>query len=1036
MLLKKATLAALGISVCSLAIFSAQYDDRQKASKEGSAFRWPDGKRAAISLSFDDARPSQVDAGVPLFDRHRVKATFYVSPGRVQERLDAWKKAAANGHEIGNHSMNHPCTANFSWSRAHALEDYSLEQIRAELTGANAAIQRDLGIVPSTFAYPCGQKFVGRGRDLQSYVPVAAELFIASRGWMDENSNDPVLCDMAQLLGVPSDNRDFANIKPLIDGAAQSGRWLILAGHEIGQSDEPQTTQLQMLDDLCRYATDPANGLWIDTVQSVAGYILKQRGTATPPESFYQDPNQPADQRVEDLLARMTLEEKVGQMNMPCVYEDALGKDIPAKMEACRKFAEGTYEPGLGPGGGFFTLANTILHQGPRQQAEYFNELQKIALEKTRLKIPLLQTEEGTHGLMCSGATIFPEGPALGSTWDMNLLEQIYSVAAREARAVGIHQLFTLVVEPNRDPRLGRNQEGYSEDPFLCSRIAEAIVRGAQGDGVSSPEKVVAGLCHYPGQSQPASGLERGAMEVSERALREVFLPPWFAGIRKRGALGVMATYPAIDGTPVHASQKILTGILRQELGFEGLVLSEGGGLSTLIYEGLAANEKEAGPIALKAGLDVGISYEKAYMQFLVDNVKEGKVPMALIDRAVRRILRQKIRLGLFENPYVDPERAVRVSHVSASSDLALQAARESIVLLKNEKNLLPLRKDLKSIAVIGPNADNARNQLGDYTSKAILQKIVTVLDGIRGKVRPDTKITYVKGCDVVGTGSNEIDRAREAARNAEAAIVVVGENEWETPGKTGTDGEGYDAATLELTGRQEELVRAIHGTGTPTVVVLINGRPLATRWIAAHVPAMVEAWLPGERGGEAVADVLFGDYNPSGRLPVTVPRHVGQLPVYYNYKPSKEYWIRHGWGKPYADMNPEPLFEFGYGLSYTRFEYGNLNIENTQARAGNEIVVRADVKNTGTRQGVEVVQLYLRDVVSSVTTPVKQLRRFERVALKPGETKTVRFTLGPDDLALLNAHMRWVVEPGAFDVMVGSSSQDIRLKGTFEIVP
>ncbi|MFH1069992.1 MAG: glycoside hydrolase family 3 N-terminal domain-containing protein, partial [Candidatus Glassbacteria bacterium] len=322
----------------------------------------------------------------------------------------------------------------------------------------------------------------------------------------------------------------------------------------------------------------------------------------------YLDPQARIDCRVEDLLGRMTLEEKIGQLNWPCVYVDQLGEDISAKMESCRSFAAGGLVAGLGPGGGFFTLANTILHQGPAQQAAFFNQLQRIAQEQTRLKIPLIQVEEGTHGLMCSGATIFPEGPGLGSCWNMDLVRDIYAAAAAEARSVGIHQLFTLVVEPNRDPRLGRNQEGYSEDPFLCARIAEAIVKGAQGEDISSQDKVVAGLCHYPGQSQPVSGMEQGAMEVSERLLREVFLPPWEAGITKAGALGVMATYPEIDGIPAHASGFLLTHILREELGFKGVVLSEGDGFSTLTTRGVAGDQKEAGAMALRAGVDVGIT--------------------------------------------------------------------------------------------------------------------------------------------------------------------------------------------------------------------------------------------------------------------------------------------------------------------------------------------------------------------------------------------------------------------------------------------
>jgi beta-glucosidase len=756
---------------------------------------------------------------------------------------------------------------------------------------------------------------------------------------------------------------------------------------------------------------------------------------AAPDRPAYLDPSVPIDARVDDLLARMTLQEKVGQMNMPCVYEGRLGESVTAKTEACRRFAAGTHEGGLGPGGGFFTLANTILHEGPRQQALYLNELQEIA-RKTRLGIPLLQTEEGTHGLMCSGGTIFPEGLALGSTWDLALLDEVYSVAAREARAIGVHQVFTLVVEPNRDPRLGRNQEGYSEDPYLVSRIAETIVRAVQGRDVSAPDKVVAGLCHYPGQSQPASGLERGAMEISERMLRETFLPPWVAGIRGAGALGVMATYPAIDGVPVHASEKILTRILREELGFEGLVLSEGGGLSTLLYEGLAPSMKEAGPLALKAGVDVGISYEDAYMGDLVANVREGKVPEALVDRAVRRILRQKMRLGLFEKVLVDPDRAMATVHAPAHRDLALRAARGGIVLLKNEKDLLPLRKDLREVAVIGPNADNAANQLGDYTAQVVLQDVTTILEGLRAKLEPRTRVRYVKGCDVIGDATDEIAAAVSAARGAETAIVVLGENEWHAPWKTGTNGEGFDVASLDLTGRQEELLKAVHATGTPTVLVLVNGRPLSIRWAAEHVPAIVEAWLPGERGGEAVADVLFGDHEPEGRLPITVPRHVGQLPAAYDHKPSKAYWIREGWGKPYADMSPEPLFAFGHGLSYTRFAYADLRIAPSATGRDGTVEVSVGVSNAGKRPGKEVVQLYLRDPVASVVVPVQRLRGFEKVALGPGESRTVRFKLRPDDLALLDAELRWTVEPGVFEVAVGSSSRAIHLTGRFEVIP
>ena len=752
-------------------------------------------------------------------------------------------------------------------------------------------------------------------------------------------------------------------------------------------------------------------------------------------QPLYLDPAKPVEKRVEDLLGRMTLAEKIGQINMPCVYLRELGEDIQAKMEGCRRFTLGQSESGIGPGGGFFTLANNILREGPRQQVRFFNELQRLATQKTRLGIPLLEIEEGTHGLMCSMGTIFPEGPGLGSTWNVDLIREVYAAAAREARAVGIHQLCTLVVEPIRDPRLGRNEEAYSEDPFLCARIAVAIVEGAQGDDVSAPDKVVAVLCHYPGQSQPVSGLERGAMEISERTLREVFLPPWVAGIKKAGALGVMATYPAIDGIPVHGSEKILTHILRGELGFDGLVLSEGRGLGTLIYERVAKDYQQAGAMGLKAGVDVGISYEPAYMGDMIKNLEEAKVPIALLDRAVARVLTMKFRQGLFERRYADPERAVKVVHNKGHRDLALEAAREGIVLLKNEDGLLPLAKDLERIAVIGPNADHEKNLLGDYVSRTILQDIVTILEGIKGKVSPKTQVEYVRGCKVLRTDLNEIPKAREAARRADVAIVVVGENAARSAGQTVTNGEGHDVASLDLTGLQRDLVKAVYDTGTPTVVVLVNGRPLSTPWIAEHVPAIVEAWLPGEQGGRAVAEVLFGDYNPSGRLPITIPRHVGQLPVYYNCKPSKNYWIRHGWGKPYVDMDASPLYRFGFGLSYTRFKYENLIIRPEHTAPGDTIHIHCDVTNVGDREGAEVVQLYVSDMISSVVTPVKQLKGFRKMRLEPGRKETVEFTLEPEHLMLLDRRLEPVVEPGEFEVMVGHSSEDLRLTGRFEIV-
>jgi len=1018
-----------------ISLAQAQYGDNdQNQIPSDSDFHWPEGKRMAISLTFDDARLSQVDVGIPIFDKYGVKATFYVSPNSMMERLDGWKQAVKTGHEIGNHSMSHPCTGNFLWARNRALESMTLRDMAQEMNDANTVINEALGIVPVSFAFPCGQKFVGRGSALQSYIPLVSDIFISGRGWMDEGPNDPVFCDLAQLTGMESDNKSFEEIKALIDQAAENGVWLVLAGHEIG---EPafQTTWSSMLEELCEYASDPSNGIWLAPVGTIAEYVKDHPARKQLDKKVtYLDPTIPVDARVEDLLSRMTLTEKIGQLNMPCVYFSEWGRNIQEKMEGVKAFASGTFIEGIGPGGGFFTLPNNILQEGPVQQAHFHNELQKITLEKTRLKIPLLQVEEGTHGLMCSGATIFPEGHALGSTWNTDLISDVYTIAAREARAIGIHELFTLVIEPNRDPRLGRNIEGYSEDPYLCARFAETIVRAVQGDDISKNDKVVAGLCHFPGQSEPVGGLERGAMEISERTLREVFLPPWEAGIYKAGALGVMATYPTIDGVPVHSSYEILTEMLRHELGFDGIVLSEGNGVNTLIYTGMASDEKEAGAMAANAGMDVSISFGQGYLTEMYENVEEGKVSVATIDRSVKRVLKTKFMLGLFENPFVSPEKAQEIVHQTEHQEVALQAAREGIVLLKNEKDLLPLDKNIKSIAIIGPNADDIKNQLGDYTSLVVSQEITTILKGIKEKLDKNTRIEYVKGCNVIGDELNEIARAKSAAKKADVAIVVLGENEWQSAGKKGTTGEGYDVATLELTGLQKELIQAVYATKTPTIVVLINGRPLATPWIAENIPALIEAWCPGEKGGTAIADIIFGDYNPDGKLPVTIPRHVGQLPVYYNHKPSKSYWLEEGWGNSYADLNNKPLWEFGYGLSYTNYQYSDLEISPEISDKAGSIQISLKVENTGEMEGSEIVQLYLRDIKSTVVRPVKELKGFKKVRLSPGEHAEITFKLNPEDLVLYDRNMKKVVEPGEFRVMLGSSSEKIHLEGTFEI--
>jgi beta-glucosidase len=771
-------------------------------------------------------------------------------------------------------------------------------------------------------------------------------------------------------------------------------------------------------------------------VAAVALNGVAASAQSAPAGPLYLDASQPIDVRVDDLMQRMTLKEKLGQLNLPCAYVEELGKTNPEKIEAARKFAAGSYTNEIGPGAGFFTLLNTVQQKDLAWQVNYLNELQKIAVTQTRLKIPLLEDEEGTHGAMLPGATVFPEGLTIGSTFDMSLVNKIYAASAEEARSIGIHVLSTLVLEVNRDPRMGRNMEGYTEDPYLYAQIAKNIVRGAQGTNINAPDKVVALMTDFPTQSAPTSGMERGSIELSERSLRENFLPPWVAAFNA-GSLGVMAGYPEIDDIPEHSSEKWNTQILRNELGFKGIVESEGYGFDSIIYSDVAPDQKQAGAMGLRAGVDMNITYEAAFMGPLFESVQSGQIPEWLVDRAVRRVLELKFRLGLFEHPYADPQHAQAVVHSAEHQELALQTAREGIVLLKNENSLLPLKKQIKSIAVIGPDADNAWSQLGDYSPSAVPHTMTSILDGIRMKMASQARILYAHGCDVIGDKA-DFSEAVQAARKAEVAVVVVGER----PDNAGkgteqpTDGEGYDVASLDLTGNQEGLVEAIQATGTPVVLVLVNGRPLSVRWAAEHIPAIVEAWEPGERGGEAVADVLFGDYNPSGRLAITIPRSSGQLPAYYNYKPFKDYWIKKGWTKDggYVDMPGTPLYPFGYGLSYTKFAYSNLHLDRTQIAQSGEVHVTVDVQNTGDVAGTEVVQMYLHERYAPVALPVKQLRGFERVALNPGEKKTVTLMIRPADLMLLDRDMLWKVAPGTIDVLIGNSSQDIALQDSFEV--
>jgi len=616
----------------------------------------------------------------------------------------------------------------------------------------------------------------------------------------------------------------------------------------------------------------------------------------------------------------------------------------------------------------------------------------------------------------------------MGATWNPALVEQAYTAVAAEARSMGAHVLNTLLAEVNRDPRFGRVCEYFGEDGYHVGRIVSGVVRGVQGGDVSRSDRTAASLCHYPAQTPNVGGLEGASVELGERALRQTHLPPWQVGFTDEGALMTLVCQATIDGVPTHASEFLLTDVLRDELHFSGVAIAEGGGLGTIVTEGLAATQKQAGALAIRAGVDVGITWEPAYLDQLVENVQEGHVPMALIDRAVRRVLLLKKRLGLFDQALVDPDVAERTVHSAANQAIALQASRESLVLLRNQDNLLPLPGG-KRIAVIGPNADNSSNLLGDYNPWPPFEPIPSILDAIRTHAPSGTTVTYAAGCTVLGADRSGFDAAVSVARSADVAVLVLGEQPKSFFQAGSTDGEATDIADLGLTGVQDELVAAVLATKTPVVAVLVNGRALSITELAATVPAIVEAFLPGEFGGQAVAELLFGAINPSGRLPVTVPRSVGQLPMYYDQKRMRAA------AGDYVDLRATPLYEFGFGLSYTTFEYRNLRLAQRRIRSGETVRVSVDVHNTGDRDGATVVQLYLTDVVASVSLPARMLRGFAKVTVPAGSVRTVHLTLGPRELALVDQRMRTVVESGAFEVHVGASSTDTPLSATFEVL-
>ena len=764
---------------------------------------------------------------------------------------------------------------------------------------------------------------------------------------------------------------------------------------------------------------------------AIAVVLLAMCGNAGP-KYPYQDANRPVEERVEDLISRMTIEEKFGQL--VCLMGwDSYSRD-GKRVTVSEKFRHEVDSLHVGMYWAVFradpwtekTLDNGL---NPALAAEAANAMQSYAIEHSRLGIPIFLAEEAPHGHMAIGTTVFPTGLGMAATWDPELMEQVGAVIGKEVRLQGGHISYGPVLDLAREPRWSRVEETMGEDPYLSGAMGAAMVKGLGSGDLSLPYSTIATLKHFIAYGISEGGQNGARSIVAPRELKQVFLPPFKQAI-DAGALSVMTSYNSLDGVPCTSNRELLTDVLRDEWGFErGFVVSD-----LFSIDGLkgthhtAASSQDAAIQALLAGVDADLG-GNCYAQ-LVDAVKNGKVSEEAINMAVERILRLKFEMGLFENPYVNAKTASKEVHIAAAVATARETARESITLLKND-GILPLSKDVK-VAVVGPNADNIYNMLGDYTAPQPDGKVITVYDGIKALLG-EAHCVYAKGSAVRDTNDCDIPAAVEAARQADVVVAVVGgssardfKTSYEDTGAASSEqtfisdmecGEGFDRATLDLLGRQNELLEALKKTGKPLVVVYIEGRPLNKNWADENANALLTAYYPGEQGGNAITDVLFGDYNPAGRLPISVPRHVGQLPVYYN-KPAP---VAHD----YVEMSAKPLYPFGYGLSYTTFEYSNLSITHKG--------ISFNITNTGSMKGDEVAQLYVRNTGASVVQPERQLKAFKRITLEPGETYTVTFLFTDIDLSIVNDKMQWATE-GQYEFLIGASSTDIRLKGTITI--
>lgn len=708
--------------------------------------------------------------------------------------------------------------------------------------------------------------------------------------------------------------------------------------------------------------------------------------------------------KIDSLLSIMTLEEKIGQLTLYTSDYDVTGPTIREGYKEDIK---------QGKVGAIFNAFG----------AEYTRMLQEMAVEETRLGIPLLFGYDVIHG----HKTIFPIPLGESASWDLEAIEKSARIAAIEASAEGLHWTFAPMVDIARDPRWGRIAEGSGEDTYLTTEIALARVRGFQGDDLYDLSTVLACTKHFVGYGAGLAGRDYNTVDMSDRVLREVYLPPFKATV-DAGVASFMTSFNELDGVPATGSHYLLTEILRNEWGFEGFVVTDYTSINEMVPHGVVADEYEAAELAINAGVDMDMQ-GGVYQEHLSKLVQNGEVEEERINQAARRILEMKFRLGLFNDPYrySNVEREKEMVMTEEHLDAARDVARKSIVLLKNEAQTLPLKKDIKTLAVIGPLADNKKEMIGSWSAAGDWSKSVTLLEGIKAAVSPNTKILFAQGTNINDDATQGISEAVKTAKKADAIVLAIGEEAL-------MSGEAASRASIDLPGKQLQLAQELHKTGKPVIVVLMSGRPLTINWLDENAPAILETWFLGTQAGHAIADVLFGDYNPSGKLPVTFPRSVGQIPLFYNNKNTGRPISDEKYTSKYLDIPNTPLYPFGYGLSYTYFTYSNLKLNKPQYTMDEQIDVTVTVTNSGDMKGEEVVQLYIRDLVGSVTRPVKELKAFEKIALAPGESQQVNFTLSKDDLAFYTRNMEFKAEPGDFKVFVGTNSEEC-LEADFKLL-